>query len=111
MAVTLQSSSAGLPLDPATVEVGSVSAGVSSAILKEIIVVNTDSSPQTFSIWITPDSVTPALAHLIVSNESVPANDTVILKFSTVMNASDEIHGSASAGSLLSCHASWVEFD
>jgi hypothetical protein len=78
--------------------------GGKSAIIKQIVITNTTSTPATFTFYINGSTVDKAL----FSNTSVPGNDSLVINLSQVLNPSDTINALASAGTTLNITVSGV---
>lgn len=81
-------------------------AASTKAIIKEIVLCNTDTVERTVTMQV--GSAT-GVANRILNSYSVPANGTAIITLSTVLVTGDSITGGASSASVVSCNISGVE--
>lgn len=106
MAVNLKTMVAGVLLsDTAGSRLYTVPANF-QAVIKEIILCNTDSSARTVTIAIVPANGTGGT---VLSALSAAAGGTVVFALSTVLNANDQITGSASVTNVVMCRVSGYE--
>ena len=84
---------------------GPVSA-LTKAIIKEILLCNTDTVARTVTMQIGTGT---AVANRILSAVSLAPGDTKFITLSTVLNAGDSITGGASSAAVVSCTVSGVE--
>jgi hypothetical protein len=75
-----------------------------SAIIKQLVITNTTSTPATFTFYINGNTVDKAL----FSNTSVSGNDSLVINLSQVLNSGDTINALASAGTTLNITVSGV---
>lgn len=80
--------------------------GSTKAVIKEILLCNTDSVARTVTMQVGTGT---AAANRILSALSLAAGETKFVSLSTVMNAAETITCGASAASVVSCVVSGVE--
>lgn len=76
------------------------------AIVKEILLCNTDTVTRTVTLYIGSGT---GVANTILPAKSLQAGETLIISLSTVLVTGDYIKGGASVGSVVSCAISGVE--
>lgn len=80
--------------------------GATKAIVKEILLCNTDTVPRTVTIYFGTGS---AAANTALSAISIGAGETKFVTLSTVLAAADTIKGGASTAAVVACTISGVE--
>lgn len=78
-----------------------------TTIVKELTFCNTDTVARTVTIQA---GATTGVADRIISAVTLQAGETKIFSFSTVLATTQTLTGGASAGAVVSCVASGVEF-
>lgn len=92
----------------ATAETTLFTATGNGAILKEVLVCNTDTAARTFSLSNVPSGGTAGTGNRLLATVSLSAGQTLIFSFSTVLNSGDFISGLASNGAVVNLTISGV---
>lgn len=83
---------------------------VTTTIVKEIVICNTDVSARTFTMYITPTTATvPAVANTIFNLVTIQPNETKIFGLTEVLPPGYTIKALASANAVVSFAASGIE--
>ena len=80
-----------------------------NAIVKEIIVCNTDTVARTFDLHIVPSAGSAAAANQIFQDETLQAGQSKIISLSSVMPTGATIQALASSASVVALNVSGVE--
>ena len=82
---------------------------VLKSIVKEIVVCNTSTNPETFTMNIIPSAGAPAVANTEFNAITLQPNETKIFGRTRVMNIGDFIQAKCSTGAVMSLDISGVE--
>lgn len=109
MAYTEKSFVTGSALTNAAATYYTVPSTVIKAIIKEIVLCNTSTNPETVTFYIIPTAGSAAVANTELNAVTLQPNETKIFGRTRVMNVGDFIQAKASTGAVVSINVSGVE--
>jgi len=109
MAYNERSFVAGSALTVSAVTYYTAPSTVVKSIIKEIVLCNTSTNPETVTMYIIPTAGSPGVANTELFAVTLQPNETKIFGRTRVMNVGDFIQAKASTGALVALNISGVE--